>query len=284
MKIFSTLTLAGLLLVPIAASAGSELRFASDGGISAKGLMVQQIAGTNLFVRALWGETYIRLVVVSNSSTKITKAYGEAASIGDIKDKDTIDVEGRLSSGGDSLVINASSIRDANLLVAGKTISGMVIALDSAENSITVEDKVLGKTAVAVGGAAITKGVRSVGMGEVKVGDKVLSAEGSYDYSTKKFTATAISVHQEASIFKARNFEGSLKSISSTSLPTTVVVTVGSTDYTVYLSEKSAILSKSRKSATLSRFVVGDSVRFWGSIREANLSEVDAEILRDLTF
>ena len=232
----------------------------------------------------MWGEIFIRLVVVGDATTKVTKAYGETASMTDIKEKDIIDVEGALASGGSSLVINALSIRDANLVVAGKTLSGVVTATNAASSTITVVDPTLGKTTVIASNASITKGVRPIQFADTKVGDVVLSAVGSYDYEKKTFTATSISIFQDASIFTARNFEGKLKSVSSTVLPSVLVVTIGATDYSVYVDEKGTVLNSARKPASLSRFVAGDTVRFFGAIRSTNLTEVDAEVLRDLNF
>ena len=85
-------------------------------------------------------------------------------------------------------------------------------------------------------------------------------------------------------MFAPRNFEGTLKSISGTTLPATLVVTVSGTDYTVYLAKTTVVLKKNRSAATLGRFVVDDTVRFYGAIRQANFTEIDAEIVRDLNF
>lgn len=91
-------------------------------------------------------------------------------------------------------------------------------------------------------------------------------------------------MYQDKSIFVERNFQGTLKSVSTVVLPATLVVTVGATDYTVYLADSSSVLRNNRKPTTLSRFVVGDTVRFYGAIRETNFEEIDAEVVRDLNF
>ena len=121
-------------------------------------------------------------------------------------------------------------------------------------------------------------------MVDITAGDKILSVAGLYDYPSNTLTASNVEVFQSKTIFKPRNFEGTLKSISGTTLPVSLVVTVGSTDYTIYLNEKASVLKNNKKPTTLTRFVVGDTVRAYGSIRETNLTEIDAEIVRDTNF
>ena len=44
------------------------------------------------------------------------------------------------------------------------------------------------------------------------------------------------------------------------------------------------MMSKNKAETTLQRFTVGDKVRFYGAIRQTNLFEIDAEIIRNLNF
>ena len=112
----------------------------------------------------------------------------------------------------------------------------------------------------------------------------MLSAPGTYDYPTNTLTASSVDVYQSKSIFTSRNFEGTLKSICGTALPAVLTVTVGGTDYTAYLPDKSAVLKSNKSATSLTRFVVGDTVRLYGKIRQANLTEIDADTVRDLNF
>ena len=130
----------------------------------------------------------------------------------------------------------------------------------------------------------IQKGARTISAGELAVGDKVLSSSGSFDYATKIFTASDMEVYQDKSLFKAQNFQGTLKSLSGTALPASAVITVGKTDYIIYLAASAKVMSKSRVATTLQRFTAGDTVRFYGAIRQANLQEIDAGIIRNLNF
>lgn len=263
---------------------GSEIHFTADGTFSAKNVVVYQKAGSNLFCRGTWDTAFIRFVVVTAPSTSISKARGERATVGEINEKDIITVEGVLATGGDSIVVHATSVEDVTLQVASKTLSGTVGSVDTGARTLTLKTKQLGTVSVSAGSAAITKGIRSVTLGDITSGDKILSAAGTYDYSTNTLTATAIEMYQDKAVFAPRNFEGTLKSISGVVLPATFVVSVGGTDYTVYMGGTGVVLNTNKKAASLSRFMLGDTVRFYGAVRQTDLTEVDAEVIRDLAF
>jgi hypothetical protein len=275
------------LTIPVAAGADglSDIHITPDGLLVAKNITVYQISKYILYTRATWGQPFIRITVLATASTTVLKSHGEPGSVGDISEKDLLDATGTLSVGGDSIVVNATEIRDTQLLIAQKTISGIVKSVGTDKTSFVIQDKTLGATTVALAsGGQITKGARTISLTDIGVGDKILSAAGTYDYSTNTLTASSITVFQDKSIFVARNFQGTLKSVTNTQLPTTVVVTMSGTDYTVYLPQNASILNNKKSATTLSRFVAGDTVRFYGSIRQTNLTEVDSDTLRDLNF
>lgn len=278
---------AAAFLLPVVAAAGasSEVNLASDGTLSAKRVVVIQKAGSNLFTRATWSQAFVRLTVLVNASTVIMKNHGETMTVADLKEGDLLDIEGTLASGADTLIVNPTSIRDISLERESKTLSGAIANIDRSALSFTLSNKTFGDTTVIMSAStAITKGARSIAFADFKVGDRVLSASGMYDYPTNALAASDISIYQDQSIFTPRNFQGALKSISGTTLPASMVVTVGNTDYTVYLSAQASVLKNNKTAASLVRYVVGDKVRFYGSIRQTNLSEIDASIVRDLEF
>jgi len=263
----------------------SEISIKPDGTFFATNVVVMQKsekAGTNLFTRVTWGSVFLRITVLA-SSAKITKNNGGSATVEDIQVGDVLSVKGTLAPGADSLVINALQVRDLSLNVESKNISGIIKTLNVSLNNFTLTDKKLGSITV-VAPYNIQKGARVISAGELAVGDKILSASGSFDYLAKTFTASDMEVYQDKSIFKAQNFQGTLKSLSGTALPTSAVITVGKTDYTVYLAASAKVMSKNRAATTLQRFTIGDMVRFYGSIRQTNLQEIDAGLIRNLAF
>src|SRR3989344_2355120 len=268
-----------------AANPPSEISIKPDGTFFATNVVVMQKsekAGANLFSRVTWGSVFLRITVLA-SSAKITKNKGGSAALEDIQIGDILDVEGTLAPGADTLLINATSIRDLSLNIESKNISGIIKTLNATLNTLTLMDKKLGAITV-VAPYNIQKGARTISAGELVVGDKVLSASGNFDYAIKTFTASDMEVYQDKAVFKAQNFQGTLKSLSRTALPTSAVITVGKTDYTIYLAASAKVMSKNKATTTLQRFTLGDKLRFYGAIRQTNLFEIDAEIIRNLNF
>ena len=287
---YSAFTLCATVLLMLAfparaANIPSEISIKPDGTFFATNVIVMQKsekAGTNLFSRVTWGSVFLRITVLA-SSAKIIKNNGGSATVEDIRVGDILSVKGTLAPGADSLVINALEVRDLSLNVESKNISGIIKMLNVPLNSFTLTDKKLGAVSV-VAPYKIQKGARTISVGELAVGDKILSATGSFDYATKTFTASDMEVYQDKAVFKAQNFQGTLKSLSRTALPTSAVITVGKTDYTIYLAASAKVMSKNKATTTLQRFTLGDKLRFYGAIRQTNLFEIDAEIIRNLNF
>jgi hypothetical protein len=269
-----------------AATPNSQISVNTEGIFSAKNLLVYQKSGSALYCRALWGAAFVRLtVLVPNlATTTILKNHGAAAVLDDIVQGDYINVEGRLETGADTLLVDATKITDLSANREAKSLSGTVSGVNAAAGTFTLADKKLGNTTVVVGTSTITKGVRTISLSEIKKGDKITSAPGSYDYTAKTLAATAVIVYQDPSFFKPRTFEGTVHQLPGGSLPTTIVVSTKDADYQVFLSDTAQILSKSYAPTELSRFAVGDKVRLYGSIRQDNIANLDATILRDLNF
>ncbi len=271
-----------------ALAAPTELKISSDGILTAQNVVVMQRADTNLFCRAVWGNAFVRLTILTapmGVPAKITKKNGGAATIADIKEGDVLNIKGTLTQSADYLLITASSIEDLSLVVEEKRVSGSLRSVDHGAQSFALTDKTLGAVTVfATSSTALTKGARTIAFGEMALGDRILAASGTYDYATHVLYASSVEVYQDPSVFMGKNFEGTLKSLSGSSLPATATVAIGDITYTVYLSANASVMSKNRTPVTLSRVVVGDTVRLWGSLRRTNLQEMDATVLRDLNF
>jgi len=285
-----TAVFAAFSLLPFSVSAGirSEIIIDANGNVSAKNVKVFMVPepgkSTFFYARAYWDDIFIRMTILTDDKTVITKKYGEKSSVFDIKEGDMVSVEGVFPTSADSLNIKASKITDLSLERESKEISGKITSIDSSLSSFSVFTSKGYSIKVNILGTPITKGVRTIGAGELAAGDRVLSITGIFDYRTDTIDADKITIYQDNVVFYPRNFQGTLKGLSGTSLPTTATVTVSGKDYIVHLSDKAEILSRSRAKTNLTRFVAGDTVRFYGSIRPTDLSAVDAEIIRDMNF
>ncbi|MES2014678.1 MAG: hypothetical protein V4437_02590 [Patescibacteria group bacterium] len=289
-KVFLALALIIIFLVPAfsyaATDATSELHITADGTVSAKNLYVMQKPGnTAMYARAKWGQTFIRVTVFLSPTTSLMRNHGGTLSAFDIGEGDLLNVEGTIAIGAEDVVINAKKVRDMSLETEPKTFAGTISSVNLGASSFMLKSPALGNTTVTISTSTlIRKGVRTIMFSEIAVGDKVLSASGLYDFKTKTLNATSTEIFQTKTTFILRDFKGTLTAISGSALPTILSVTVGNIPYTVYLNEKSLLLSKSKTPAELTRFVVGDAVRFHGAIRQTNLREVDADSISDLNF
>jgi hypothetical protein len=287
MKLAGVIAAAAFLLLPLSASADifSDVHFTPDGTVTGTSLTIMQKTGHNFFTRATWGLAFIRITIITNASTTVTKAHGESASVDDVQEGDIFDMAGTLNFSGDTISVNAKTIRDTSLQSTGMTLTGSVKSINLPAQTFVLSNTAFGTTSIRMAdGAAITKGARTIFLPDVAVGDKVLSAVGTYDYGSNTLTASSVELYQSSAMFTPRNFQGTLKSLAGTSLPTSAVVTVSGTDYTVYLAQGASVLNSAKGKASLTRFVVGDTVRFYGSIRRTDFSQADADVFRDLNF
>lgn len=285
--------LAGLALVSLLAlsaapvfAANSELNVGADGVFSAKNLLIYQTAGSAIYARAVWGQSFVRLTVLvstSGTTTKLVKEHGGTASMSDLKAGDLIDVVGSLQNGADTLLVNADSVSDHALNTESKDASGIIKSVSG--NTFTMTDKKLGAITVEVGSSTITKGVRTISAAELAKGDKVLSVSGAYDYSSQTLSAFGgIAVWQDPSVFKAKTFVGVLKQLPGASLPTSLILSTNNGDYQVFLGSSTKVINRAYGATQLNRFAAGDTVRVYGAIREDNLANIDASIVRDINF
>jgi hypothetical protein len=270
----------------VAYAAPTELHIRPDGTMFATNVIVKQKSGGNYFSRMAWGENaYARLVIVTNDATVVLKAYGEKAGRFDLQEGDTLDVEGKLAGIDGSISIQATKIIDHSLLRESKTLSGTAQSPNLSQGSFILSNKMFGNTTVlTTGTTTVQKGARVISVHDIVAGDKILAASGVYNYTNNTLAASSIEVHQDKSMFTPRNFQGTLKSIAGTALPTSMVITVGTADYTVYLPTNTIVLNNLKAAASISRFVAGDAIRFYGAIRQTNFTEVDAEVVRDTSF
>lgn len=272
---------------PASAGAGKpEVHIKTDGTMTVRSAKVDQVLNTTLFLTTKWGAMALRWTMKTDGATKVVKRYGGNARVADIKLGDYLDVEGDFFVGSDFFGLTAQSIKDWSLQEEAGTFSGRIVEYNA--NNFVLRTPMQNITVQTATSTSIKKGGVAISWSRLKNGDTVVLADGVYDYAKNTLTASQIVVFQPTAIFAARNYEGVLKRIDAPRLPTTLIVVVG-TDYTVQLSQKTEVLKKNRAPGELSRFVVGDIVRFYGPLRqEENILRdelvVDAEVVRNLNL
>lgn len=273
---------------PASAGAGKpEVHIKTDGTMTVRSAKVDQVLNTTLFLTTKWGSMALRWTMKTDTGTKVVKRYGGSARVADIKLGDYLDVEGDFFVGSDFFGLTAQSIKDWSLQEEAGTFSGRIVEYNA--NNFVLQTPAQNITVQTATSTSIKKGGVAISWSRLKNGDTVVLADGVYDYAKNTLTASQIVVFQPTAAFAARNYEGVLKRIDAPRLPTTLVVAVGGTDYIVQLSQKTEVVKKNRALAELSRFVAGDTIRFYGPLRqEENILRdelvVDAEVVRNLNL
>ncbi len=245
--------------------------------------VVFHIISNTFFIRTNWDNVYIRWTVRTDGNTKIVKRFNGSASFSEIKLGHIVNIDGVLVSGAESMDMKASFIRDLSLENEEGDFSGTITNISSDSKTLTLKTKNKKELKINIlSDTFIKKGNVTITSPDIKKGDVILRLKGVYHQPTETVKAQSLEIYQDRKIFAPRNFQGKLKSLSSVTLPTNAVVTVGGVDYTVILNDKSEVLNNKKANTKLNRFVEGDVVRFYGSIREGAETTVDAELIRNL--
>ena len=267
-------------------SPSSEINIDKAGKVSIVGAKVMQFAGSTIYTRVIWDNSFVRLIIKTNSATSMTRFFGEDIKLSDVSVGNYISVDGALESGADSLSVIANSLTNLSDRTKQDGFSGIITAIDPSLKNFTFYTKSQGFIKANIStNTSIILGSRTVDAAHLKLGDKIISTTGTFDYTTKTLDAQSMEIYIDTSIFKPRNYSGALKVAPGRDLPTTMVVTIKSTDYLVKLNADTQIINNRRKPLELSRFIVGDSIVFYGAIQE-NDSPImdDVEIVRNASL
>lgn len=273
-----------MLLAPFSAAyaLSSEIHVTRDGKTSVSGAKIMQIAGNTLFTRLYWGDAFVRFTVKTNSDTKFLRATGEATTIAEINSGDLLDIAGELESQSETLTIMASSIKNSSVQKEQAILSGTVTGVDLSLRQFTMKSKERGAITVNVATSTqFSKGTRTIDLEHVRTGDRISKTSGDYNLSSKTLEAKNIVVYIDPNTFKPKLFIGKLIEAPTYSDAVSMKVSVNKTPYTVFLNNNVAIMRNNKSTTTLQRFVVGDTLRLYGAIREIDEPIIDAEVIRN---
>lgn len=270
---------------PKTVGAPLALTIEENGDTVVEGARVTQITGSTLFASQYWGALPVRWIIRTDAKTALKHRFGNPIVLSQFSLGDFISVEGVFNGSSDSLGIDAKSIKDWSVSTEGSTFSGTVVSAPDPSGAFILQIGD-GSTIFVKPKATSTmiRGIVSIVPAAIALGDRVLETTGVYNHLDRSLSADSVKIFQDKHKFAARNFEGKLTRLDSVTLPTIAVVNVGGKEYIVNLSEKTIVLRKDKTKTTLQRFVAGDMVRFYGAIREAEWSTVDAEVVRTLEF
>jgi uncharacterized membrane protein len=275
-----------IFLLPIQALAlSSEVHIYKDGKVSMKGVKVMQLAGPTFFTRLYWGDAFVRLTVKTNSGTVFYRATGEKTTLSEVAVEDILDLEGELEPGGSALVIIPKTVKNTSVVKEQSVLSGKVTSIDINKNSFTLESKSRGEVSVnLLDNSHFIKGNRNIDLNRLKIGDDITKVDGDYDYSNKSIKAQRVVAYVDLKTFEPKVHIGNLTAIGGTNLPTELSVNISGSNYKVNLRKDASMLNKAWGRTSLSRFVVGDTIRIWGAIREVDELIIDAEVVRNLNI
>lgn len=281
----SAYALAPVIPSPKTVGAPLALTIEENGDTVVEGARVTQITGSTLFASQYWVALPVRWIIRTDAKTALKHRFGNPIVLSQFSLGDFISIEGIFNGSSDSLGLDAKSIKNWSISTEGSTFTGTVTSAPDAGGAFIL--KIGDGSTVFVKPKAtstVIRGIVSIMPAAIALGDRVLETTGVYNHLNRSLVAESVKIFQDKQKFAARNFEGKLTRLDGITLPTVAAVNVGDKEYTVYFSDKTIILRKDRSKTTLQRFVVGDTIRFYGAIREAEWSVIDAEVVRTLEF
>lgn len=273
-----------MLLAPIgvAQALSSEIHVTKDGRASVSSAKVMQSAGTTFFTRLYWGDSFVRLTIKTNSATKFFRATGEATTIAEMSDGDLLDATGELASQSDTLTLIATSVKNSSVQKEQSSLSGNVADINLSLQQFTLYSKERGSVTVKVATSTqFFKGTRTLDLEHLRVGDRVIKTSGDYDIPSKTLNAQSVTTYINLARFKPQLFIGKLAEAPTSVDATSIKITLNKNPYTVFITDKTQILRNNRSTTTLQRFVAGDTIRLFGTMREIDEPIIDATVIRN---
>ena len=264
----------------------SEIHVTKDGKAVMSTAKVMQIAGNTFFTRLYWGDSFIRFAIRTNTSTRFLRATGEPTTIKEIKEGDLLDVVGSLESQSDTLTLAATEVKNSSVQKEQTTLSGTVISVDLSDaRQFLLSNKGLGVVTIKIATTTqFLKGTRTLDLEHLRAGDQITKVSGDYDLSAKIMVAQSVTTYINKELFKPRLYIGKLYEKPVATNASWIKVTVGKTLYSVSINDKTIIMNNKRSSTTLERFVTGDTIRLYGSMREVDEPVIDAEVIRNINL
>ncbi|MSU55284.1 MAG: hypothetical protein EXS46_01960 [Candidatus Taylorbacteria bacterium] len=245
---------------------------------------VMQTAGTTFYTRYYIGQAFIRVLVKTDVTTKVRRRYGDQITLKEINDGDNINVVGKMETGADTLSVVATEIVNFSNQKEIAGFKGTIVGTGTTTSTLIL--KTADQTTITIntsGSTQIRKGTRFLTADKVINGDKIIDTVGTFDRSTNTLEANVLVVYTDMNVYNERNFQGTLKALTTGNEPT-MTVTIENKDYKISLTPKTEILNNKRKNISLQRFVVGDTLRIYGNFREVDEPIIDAQLIRNLSL
>lgn len=260
----------------------------NNGKVDISGAKIVSISNssTTLSVVTNWG-TASQTYTVDVSNASITRRYGYQASFSELSVGDYVSVTGSIDKTLAGLVIRATTLQNHSIQKYTETKEGTVTAKNA--SALTVVLRPQGSFEVTVQTTSTTtiqkQGV-TASFADINAGSYIV-VNGTYNNATKVMTAASIRIVNNPAYQVSRNYQGTLKSITVGSgyrQPAVMVVTIDGVDYTVHIAGGAAVYAKNFTTTSLSNYLPGHTVRFYGQLRAYDVNVADATVVRDLNI
>ncbi|MDO8482637.1 MAG: hypothetical protein Q7S86_02350, partial [bacterium] len=257
-----------------------EIHISDDGMALVRGAKVTAIAGNVISASTVWGSTSLLWTIQSDSATNVIRRSGGQSNLSEISIGDFVSFQGKLVTTSGNLTVNAKILKNWSVQKKNVSFIGKVLSLGA--NSFVLSADEHGQVTVNTASAVITKNDAAVTLAVINIGDKVM-AKGLFDETLRVLSADKVKVYVDKAS-EQHVFEGKLKAIAGTTLPTSITLTLGdddNKDVTVNIPAGISIVGRFYLTVSLSDFKVGDKVRVWG-LREG--TTIDATVVRNVNL
>ncbi len=254
-----------------------EVHFFNDGKVLVRGAKVTSVSGNTINATSAWGTVVLNWAVDTTNTSSFIRRYGGQSNISEVAVGDYLSFEGALVTTSTSPIgVSAKVLKNWSVQKKNAVFEGTVKSVDSGASKFVLTTEKSGDITVVTNANTKFKKGNAVGaFADVVVGAKAM-ARGVYNNQLLQLTAEEVRVRvpETQSVVK----EGTIKSIAGTTAPTSMVVTIGGTDYTVNVATTTAVLNNSWVAVALSTYQVGNSVVVHGPV---NGTVIDATVLKN---
>ncbi|HEU5114746.1 MAG TPA: DUF5666 domain-containing protein [Candidatus Paceibacterota bacterium] len=270
---------------PHAVGSALEVHLYDNGKAVLRGVHVTAVNGTNISAATDYGSYAINWTINAANLSQIDRRYGGHTPVSEIQVGDYLGVSGSLDETASSPTVVATYIKDWSLQARYSSFGGTVSAVNASAGSFTLSNANHADITVQTSTSTVfKKGDVAIGFADIHVGDKITRTDGVFDNASNVLQASRVYVYANVGLLNARTFQGTLSAISGTTLPATLTITMGSsTSFTVNVPNNISILNRNWGQSSLANFQTGDTIRIYGAVEPANMTTIDATVVRDAT-
>lgn len=237
---------------------------------------------------------YTRMNLLSNTLSKRALALGLVAAvaltpaIGFAKNDSSKDKKEDRSAVSSSNQVSVDINNGGRTSVTGAkvtSVSSDTVVAQTQWGSATVSFNVKVSSSTSIKGQ---NGKNNMPLSQIAIGD-IINFSGSLNTGTSGLTVNATQI-KDLTRASAGNpkpashvFEGTLQSVSSSTLPATLSLMIDSVVYTVQVPASALVLAKNWTATNLGVFQNGDKVRVFGSLQNSTSTVIDALVVRNAT-